>query len=335
MRRLTMKLSGATCCLLLFACDIPTALPVLEQRWILPLEQVEVRVDQLLPTGIQFSEGALEVDIDTFSTSASLNSLCTNCNVLNGSTAVVPSFTSSFSTNVDLPENIIDLEISGGSVQVKITNGLAFDPLAGGGVISATISDMQGGSTLANFFFDGSLPPGGTVAQSLSLDSASIGTTVLALIEVTSLGGQIAPIDTNEQLSVDIVGSALVVSSGTVSIENHSFEIDAIELDLEHIGQEVTERILNGSLIFDVVNPFGVSMSGNIKIGSTSKDFSIDESGMSTTEIHYTGSELRSFLGKKGVTLSVSGTATGNSGKLAPGQELTIKGKVDCLIRIG
>ncbi|SVE03530.1 uncharacterized protein METZ01_LOCUS456384, partial [marine metagenome] len=253
------------------------ALPILEQRWIFPLEQIKIRVDQLLPAGIQLSDGALEVNIDTFSTSASLGTLCTNCEALNGSTATIPAFTSLFNGSVNLPDNISSVEISSGSVQVAVTNGFSFDPLAGGGSITATISDGQDGSQLAEAFFDDSLDPASTVTQSLSIGSANVDTTVFVSIEVTSPGGQIAPIDTNEQLSVDITGTALILTSGTVSIEKHSVEIDTIQLNLEHIGPELTEKIVNGSLIFDVVNPFGVSASGNINIGSTSKSFAINE----------------------------------------------------------
>jgi hypothetical protein len=112
-------------------------------------------------------------------------------------------------------------------------------------------------------------------------------------------------------------------------------EIDVVTLDLDHIGPEIIERIVNGSLILQVANPFGVSLSDNINIGPISKSFSIAEGGRSTTTISYTRNELRSFLGKKGVTLSLSGTANGSSITLSSGQELTIEGTIDCLIRIG
>jgi hypothetical protein len=335
MRRLGIKLAGTSYCLLLLGCNIPTALPTLEQRWILPLEQIKIGVVQLLPAGIQLGDGTLEVNVDTFSTSASLNTLCSNCAALNGSTATVPGFTSFFSGSVNLPDNISSVEISSGSLEVAVTNGFSFDPLAGGGVITATISDGQGGSQLAEVVFEDSLDPASTVTQSLSIGSARVGTTIFASIEITSPGGQIAPIDTNEQLSVDIMGTALILSAGTVSIERHSVEIDTIILDLEHIGSELTEKIVNGSVIFDVVNPFGASASGNINIGSTSKSFTINESGTSRTEISYTGNELRSFLGKKGVTLSLSATVSGSSITVKPGQELTISSQIDCIIRIG
>ena len=125
------------------------------------------------------------------------------------------------------------------------------------------------------------------------------------------------------------------MGSTTVSLEGHAVEVDVVKLDLDHIGPEIIEKIVNGSLILEVTNPFGVSLSGNINIGSTSKGFLISENGRSTTTISYTRNELTSFLGEKGVTLSLSGTANGTSITLSSHQELTIEGTIDCLIRIG
>ena len=335
MYRFKHKLFGISCCLILLGCDVPTALPILEQRWILPLEQAKVGVEELLPAGLSVSDGVLEVSIDTITTNSSLDSLCAACAALNGSTAAVPAFTSSFNGSVNLPANMSSVEISSGSVHVAVTNGLSFDPLAGGGSIEATILDGDGGLQLAQLIFSGALAPGTTLTQSISIGNSNVGNEVFAVITVTSPGGQIAPINTSEQLSVATTGSALIMGSTTVSLEGHAVEVDVVKLDLDHISPEIIERIVNGSLILEVTNPFGVSLSGNINIGPTSKSFSISEDGRSTTTISYTRNELSSFLGEKGVILSLSGTANGTSITLSSHQELTIEGAIDCLIRIG
>ncbi len=335
MYRSKYKLFGISCCLILLGCDIPTSLPILEQRWILPLEQAKIGVEELLPAGVSLNDGVLEVSIDTITTSSSLNAMCVDCAALNGSTAAVPAFISSFNGSVNLPANISSVEISSGSVHVAVTNGLSFDPLAGGGLIEATILDGEGGLQLAQLIFSGVLAPGTTLTQWISIGNSNVGNEVFAVIKVISPGGQIAPINTSEQLSVATTGSALIMGSTTVSLEGHAVEVDVVKLDLDHIGPEIIERIVNGSLILEVTNPFGVSLSGNINIGPTSKSFSISEDGRSTTTISYTRNELTSFLGEKGVTLSLSGTANGTSITLSSHQELTIEGTIDCLIRIG
>ena len=335
MYRSKHKLFGISCCLILLGCDIPTAMPILEQRWILPLEQAKIGVRELLPAGVSLKDGVLEVSIDTITTSSSLNTMCVDCAALNGSTVAVPAFTSSFNGSVDLPANISSVEISSGSVHVAVTNGLSFDPLAGGGSIEATILDGEGGLQLAHLIFSGALSPGTSLTQSISIGNLNVGNEVFAVIKVISPGGQIAPINTSEELSVATTGSALIMGSTTVSLEGHAVEVDVVKLDLDHIGPEIIEKIVNGSLILEVTNPFGVSLSGNINIGSTSKGFLISENGRSTTTISYTRNELTSFLGEKGVTLSLSGTANGTSITLSSHQELTIEGTIDCLIRIG
>lgn len=335
LRRSGMKLYGTVCCFLffIFACDIPTALPILEQRWVLPLDQATIGVEQLLPAGVTMNDGALKVTVDTLLTSSSLDSLCAECIGLDGSTAVIPAFTSSFNGSSNLPANISDVEVSSGSVQVALTNGLSFDPLAGGGSVQVTLTNGQGGSQLAQVDFNGAIISGSSLTQSSSINSSRVNTTIFASVEVISPGGQVAPVDVSEQLTVAVTDIALIISSGIVNLESHQVEIDPIQLDLEHIGSEVTEKIVNGSLILDVVNPFGVSLTGNINIGPTSKGFSISESGVSTTAVSYTGNELRSFIGQKGVTLSLFGTADGSSVTVRPGQELTIEVKIDCVIR--
>ena len=320
---------------MLLGCDIPTALLILEQRWILPLEQVTIGVEQVLPAGVTMNDGVIKVTVDSFSTSASLGTLCTDCVELDGSTAVIPAFTSSFNSTVNLPVNISDVEISGGSVQVALTNGFSFDPLAGNGSVGVTLTNSQDDSQLSRADFKGAINSGGSVTQSLSVDSSRVGTTILSSVEVISRGGQVALVNTSEQLTVANTDIGLIISSGTVKLEGHNVEIDPIQLDLEHIDSEITEKIINGSLILDIVNPFGVSLEGEINIGPTSKGFSISESGASTTTISYTVNELRSFLGQKGVTLSLSGTASGSSITVRPGQELTIEMKIDCVIRTG
>ena len=335
MDRLKLKLIPISGCLVLLACDIPTALPILEQRWILPVEQAKIGVEQLLPAGVSANDGVLKVSIDTITTSISLNTLCSDCAALNGYTVAIPAFTSSFNGSVNLPANISSVEISSGSVHVAVTNGLSFDPLAGGGLIEATILDGEGGLQLAQLIFSGALAPGTTLTQSISIGNSNVGNEVFAVIKVTSPGGQIAPINISEQLSVATTGSALIMGSTTVSLEGHAVEVDVVKLDLDHISPEIIERIVNGSLILEVTNPFGVSLSGNINIGPTSKSFSISEDGRSTTTISYTRNELSSFLGEKGVILSLSGTANGTSITLSSHQELTIEGAIDCLIRIG
>ncbi|MEC7386622.1 MAG: hypothetical protein VYD22_02885 [Gemmatimonadota bacterium] len=335
MYRSKHKLFGIPCCLILLGCDIPTAMPILEQRWILPLEQAKIGVEELLPAGVSLKDGVLEVSIDTITTSSSLNTMCVDCAALNGSTVAVPAFTSSFNGSVDLPANISSVEISSGSVHVAVTNGLSFDPLAGGGSIEATILDGEGGLQLAQLIFSGALAPGTSLAQSISIGNSNVGNEVFAVIEVISPGGQIAPLNTSEELSVATTGNALIMGSTTVSLEGHAVEVEVVKLDLDHIGPEIIERIVNGSLILEVTNPFGVSLSGNINIGPTSKSFLISEDGRSTTTISYTRNELSSFLGEKGVTLSLSGTANGTSITLSSHQELSIEGTIDCLIRIG
>ena len=96
MSRLRTVFAGTVGCLLLAACDIPTDVPVLEQRWIIPVEETTLGVDRLLPSGITVSGSNFDVSVDPLTTSETLSSLCSSCVALNGLVVPAPAFTSSF-----------------------------------------------------------------------------------------------------------------------------------------------------------------------------------------------------------------------------------------------
>ena len=77
-------------CLLFAGCEYPTDLPIVEQRWIVPIEETTLSVEQLLPTGVEVSGSDFSVSIDPFSTSQALGNLCPACVALNGLTASPP-----------------------------------------------------------------------------------------------------------------------------------------------------------------------------------------------------------------------------------------------------
>ena len=96
-----------------------------------------------------------------------------------------------------------------------------------------------------------------------------------------------------------------------MSVSNQSVNLDPVELDVGDIDDDLTDRIQQGGVILDVVNPFGVSVTGTLTIGPTTKTFSIPSDATSTVNIDYTGDELRSILGQDTITLAGSGTVSG------------------------
>ncbi|MCH7564822.1 MAG: hypothetical protein IH968_13470 [Gemmatimonadetes bacterium] len=328
----------AAAAIVLFACDIPTEAPILEQRWILPVEETTLDVDELLPDNVDVEGSNFAVTVDPFTTSESLGNLCAACAPLNGTTAPVPAFAGSFMESQTLPPDVVAATISSGLLDLSINNQLNFDPLAGGGTLEITVTNGPGGAQLGQLTMNGpaeSLTPNATTNRTIPI-AGDIAATLSVSASVNVPGGGMALIDTSDQLSVTITPTLILVSSVTVNVTDQSVDIDAVDLDVGELDASLTDRIQQGSVILDVVNPFGVGVSGTLSIGPTAKAFSIGAGAVSQVTISYTGDELRSFLGVDNVTFSGSGTITGGGAiTVTPGQKMVIKVTVDLTIRIG
>ena len=330
-------------CLLLAGCETPTEVPILETRWIVPFEETTISVDELLPDGVTVSPSGNEFDvsIDPFTASATLNTFLflycgPGCAALNGHRVPAPPFTASFEMSEDLPADVTAAMISSASIEIQIANGLSFDPIAGGGTFTVTISDGEGGAKLGQVVIDGAtevMPAGSTLTRTLSIDSKSIGKTFFASMDVVSVGGQVSVIDITDEITVTATTTSLLVGSATVNVRSHLVEFDAEPLDVEDIDIQLIDRIQEGSLLLDIVNPFGISVSATIVIGPTSKTLSIAANATSSPSITYTKAELRAWLSQPRVTFAGSGTTSDGSITVTPGLELTIGVTLDATVR--
>ena len=338
MNRFWIAPAAAAGCLLFAACEYPTGPPMLEHRWIIPIQETSMSVDELLPAGIVVSGNDFSVSMDPFATSQSLGALCGACAALNGLTALAPAFATSFNASENLPADVTAATISSASLEVQIANGLSFDPIAGGGSLTITISDREGGAELGQVVIDGAteeIPAFGTVTHTIRIGSADIGTTFFASVNVSSVGGQLALINTSQQITVTTTTTSLLLSSAMVNVSNQPVDLDEAELDVGDIDEELTDRIQDGNVILDVVNPFGVSVAGTLTIGPTSKSYSIPPDATSTVVIDYTADELRSILGQENITLSGSGTVSGGAITVRPNDEMLVTVSIDMTLLIG
>src|SRR3989304_1201244 len=129
----------------LAACDVPTEAPIVEQRWILPVDNTTISVSELLPTGVTVSGNNFAVTVGAFNTSKSLGDLCPGCAPLNGLTAPVPAFDGTFTLSRAPPADVASATVVSGSALIAVQNGFGFDPLAGGGTTAVTPPDGPGG----------------------------------------------------------------------------------------------------------------------------------------------------------------------------------------------
>lgn len=323
------------------ACDVPTEAPIIDQRWILPVENTSISVNELLPAGVTASGNAFLLSVDPFSTSAALQDLCSACSAFQGLTAPAPAFEGTLTLSQDLPSDVTGANISSASVQVAVTNHFNFDPINGGGSISITLQDGVGGRPLADVVITGTLPPSATVTRTLNVDPGSVGTTVFATVVVTSPGGELTTIDGTQRLDVNATPGTIAASSASVDVSGQAVTIDPVDLDVEDIDSSISDRIQNGSIVLAITNPFGVALTAQADIeypgGTLSKPLSVGAGATSTTTLSYTGSELRSFLGKNSVRFTGTGTVSSTAGVITvtPGQEAVIEATLDVNLQIG
>ncbi|MFQ5536088.1 MAG: hypothetical protein ACE5GJ_01430 [Gemmatimonadota bacterium] len=332
---------------LLGACDLPTEAPMLEQRWVVSVDDATIGVDELLPTGVSASGNAFSVSVDPVTTSEVLGTLCSSCAALNGLTTNKPAFDGTFSTTASLPGEVSSAELSSGSIDVTIRNNFSFDPIQPGGgstgTVTITISDQSSGMVLGQTVLDGAtdaLPAGASVTRVVSLTSATVGSTLMAAVEVDSPAGAMVTINTSESIQVTATPSSILVSSATVDVSGQDVTIDPVDLDVGDIDSTITDHIQNGAIILEITNPFGVGISGTLDInypgGTISKSLTIPAQPTSTATLSYSGEELRSFLGQTGVVLTGNASVTGGGLiTVTPGEVATLGSKIDLTLQIG
>lgn len=326
----------------LAACEYPTEAPLIDQRWVLPVESSTISVNELLPGGVTVAGNAFSVSVSPFNTSRTLGELCTACAPLQGLPAPTPAFNATFTLTQSLPADVAQATVTSGSVAIAVNNGFNFDPLAGGGSVTVTLRDGVNGPAVGQTTFTGTLPAGQTRSQTLTINPGTLGSSLVISAAVSSPGGQLTTIDNNQRLTVTATPSPILVSSARVNVANRSVSFDPVDLDVEDIDSAITDRIQSGTIILEITNPFGVSMAANISIsrpsgGPLTKPVTIGSGATSTAQLTYTGDELRSFLGESGVRLTGTGTVSPSAGavNVTPGQQVSIRSKLDITLRIG
>lgn len=326
----------------LAGCDtIPTEAPILEQRWILPVDNTTISVNELLPSGVTTSGNSFSVAMGAFNTGATLGSLCAQCGPFQGLTAPMPAFQGSLTVSQSLPSGVSAATVQSGSVTVAIQNGFNFDPIAGGGSVTLTLTDGPGGRQLAQEVITGTMAAGSTRSAVLTLAPGAIGSSVVATAVVNSHGGQIATVDNSRSLTVTATPGPILVGSATVNVSNRTVSVDPVDLDVEDIDEAISDRIETGAIVMDVSNPFGVALSVQVDInypgGKITKTLGIGGGATSTATLSYTGDEFRTFLGRSPVTLTGNGTVAAAAGSITvtPGQQAVINAKIDLTLQIG
>ena len=349
--RFRQLLSRIAVLALLVGCDVPSEPPEFETRWIVPAEQTRFGVAQLLPGDVYVTSdsSAFLVDFDPVSYQETLGTLCTACALADGQTIPKPAFVGSAASGIALPPDLVSFQVVGGEVAVEIVNGFNFDPLrpADGafGSIQLEITDESDGEVLGSLTIDGAdqaFPPGGALVTIVELLPATVEGDIGSSATITSPLGDPVSIDAGLPFSVTATPTGVRVGTVEIDVSSRSVTFDPVSLDFEDVDTTLTNRVVAGTFLLDVVNPFGVAADFDLAISGPTivdirKSASIDGATESSVAIPFTGEEIRSFLGEPGVTLSGGAVVDPGAGNVNvnPGAELVLDAALDLTVRIG
>lgn len=323
---------------LLAGCDYPTSAPILEQRWIIEVEGTSMSITELLPTGVDTAGGNFTMNIDPVSNNETLGNLCASC--FDSAVPVpVPAFNGPIIANQGLPTDVSGATVASGSMDITIQNDFDFDPLENGGTITVSLIDDQSGDTVGTVAWTGPtdmLPTGTSDTKTLVLAPGLIGANLTVATQVDCPGGQNSTMNTADLMTVTATPSTLAASDVLVQIVNKSVTFGPEPMDTEDVPSDIVDKIVSGGIVLRVVNPFGITLSGTLDLGTVSKALNVSGSASSTTTLSYTATELKSILGQSGINFQ--GTAVANASgpvAIAPTQELVLEPSIDFTVQIG
>jgi len=335
------------------ACEVPTEAPEVDTRWVVPVEETTVSVGELLPDGevtLNADSSAFLVDADQEQVQQVLGDLCGLCTpALDGQTIPKPPFSDTVRATLGFPASIAAFTVQSGSVEILLENGLNFDPIRPGatatGSLTVEIRDSSDDDLLGSVVVDGvtsSLPPGGSLSETIVLMPTSVEGELIVDVAVNSPLGD--PVVLDRSLAFSATGTAvgIEVSDVTVDVSNQSVELDPVVLDTEDLDVELIERIQSGDIVLDLANPFGVSADLTLEIrgpgiATLTRNLTLSDDPESTTRLSYTGTELQSFLGRPGITLEGSGVVNSGAGflRVSPTDELVLDASLDVTLVVG
>ena len=345
------------------ACDIPSEPPIFQQTWLVPADSVQVSVAELLPDSVAFNSdsSAFIVTVEGAAFSTTLGDLCGDpaCQVP-GDVAVpnTPAFTSApgdLTSTIDLPGDVAGITVSGGLLQLQVTNDLGFDPLRPNGAGSAPYGsvsiEITAGALTATTTFIGSptvgLPDGAVTDLNVPLPVGNYTGAITIEVVIDAPQGGPATVNSTNTFAVAASVQNLAISSASVVVNALSVTNDPTEFDLEDVDLE--GLVEGGGVVLTVVNPFNMTASLDLAFAAPAQDgqpavnivktFDMTASGTSVVNLTLLKSELESLLGKSGVTVTVGGTATGNGPgntvTVTPSSTITVRTQMSLTLNVG
>lgn len=323
------------------ACDIPTALPEWDTRWMVPAERTRLTVADLLPFDIIETADGFDIELPELSLTRSLGELCEPCAAANGLVVPKPPFTAEFFSEIPVSASIASARIEGGSVLLEVTHDLAFDPIRPGGAETGVmVLELQSdGVMIARDSIDGAvtaLPPGAVLERELVLGAAMVSGAVDVVVTLNSPAGPPVEVTTEDRISVTLPTSTVAVDDLRLLVDD-LIETEPLILELDAVDEGLRDRVRSARVHLEIDNPF--DLNGDLTLRFSSPNLGIDkpvslEPGEGEATIDLSREEIFSILTEPEVVITLSGPAvTPESGSaVEPGQELDVQVRLELVV---
>lgn len=345
------------------ACDIPSEVPIFQQTWIVPTDSATIGAALLLPSGVSITAGATPtfvVNTPATVVNTNLGAICSQsaCQSATTVSAPNPAFTSPaglLGSTVNLPTGVNGVTVTGGTLNVVITNNLGFDPLRPNGVNTAPYGQIvvaiSSGTVARTDTVRGSstqgLPNASATTLAVNLPTGVYAGSVSIAISLVVPAGGTANLNRSNAFALTSTLQNFGVSQATVVVNNVAVNTAPTSFSLSDV--DLGERVQSGAVLLDVANPFTISAALNLLLAAPaqggepavniSKPINIPAQPSSSTTVTLTQTDLQSVLGKSGVSLRVTGTAsgtgTGNTTSVTPTSQITLRTRLQLILNVG
>ena len=361
-----LLLAAAAGGMLVVGCDIPTAAPILEQRWVLTAAQTALGVEELLPDGrislaagagsnggsrlapasdagdgsqalacepadvageVVSGEGSITVSADPICVTWTLAELCPDCRVGEPAAAMDTERRQTWM----LPPEVVSVDVSGGTVALTLDHDLDFTPVRAGEleiVVESTGAAQD--AELLRWELDRDLAPGTPVTHTFDFSRHPVtvrgGVRLLFAITTEPEAGAEPVSDLARVIRARAHVQSLTIDSARVRVDEQIDGEREFDLGDQDDLDELIERFQEGTVSVTIVNQFPVRVAGSITLGDTTTTIDIAPEGTTEVPFSYTRAELQELLSGP-VTYSWGGAVTSDG-------EQTVDADMQLIIRV-
>ncbi|MDB4893263.1 MAG: hypothetical protein JWL61_5118 [Gemmatimonadetes bacterium] len=331
--------------------DIPSAAPIVEQRWVVPVETQRITVANLLPGGVAVTtdSSGFAISVPSAAISRTLAQDCPACAAANGLTVPKPAFVANASVSTPLPPDISSATLTSGTLRLVITNNNTFDPLRPSAAVGsargwAVITVSNGGTLLGKDSVNGATSAlaanGGTLTRDIALAGVITSSSpVTVAVTLNSPAGDPVRIDASRTITATATPTNLVVANAIVLVSNRSVSSTSL-FDLTGVDSTVRNSVQSGALILTLANSFNVTGTLTLRLtpsGGTAITKAVTLGvGTTTQRVPFSQAELQSLLGNN-VIVTYVGAVNATSGPVtvSPKQNVLVTAKLDVFLEVG